>query len=144
MLWALAFTAWATGCARAPSLAVCLPPDGRFELRYLHSVERTPVIERYRVAADGSLWLEGMRFRSAGWGLPHEGYRRRGVWFETSTPPVLLPELVLRVSPLARQEIRVGGYVLAMADRLPEGTAVRVEAASAAGCPKALLLRPVR
>lgn len=144
MLWALAVSALAAGCARASPLSVCLPPDGRFELHYVHSVERTPVVERYRIAADGSLWLEGMRFRSAGWGSPHQGYRRRGTWFETTTPPVPVSELVLRVSRLARHQIRVGEYVLAVADRLPEGTAVRVEVHAGAGCPVALSVRPVR
>lgn len=132
------------GCVRPLALSACLPPDGRFELHYLHSVERTPVVERYRVAEDGSLWLEGMRFRSGGWGLPHQGYRRRGPWFETTTPPRPLAGLVLRVSPLARQEVRVGGRVLALAAQLPEGTALRVEVAPSPGCRRALWLRPVR
>jgi hypothetical protein len=130
--------------ARSPALSVCLPADGRFELHYVHSVERTPVVERYRVAADGSLWVEGMRFRSAGWGLPAQGYRRRGGWFETTDPPRRLENWVVRVSRMGRQEVRAGGRVLRLYPHLPEGAALRVRVRPADRCPRALVLELVR
>ncbi len=121
---------------------MCLPPTGRFELRYVHSVEQTPVVERYRVR-EGRLWLEGMRFRSLGWGLPAEGFVRHGDWFETTGPPRPLDGLVLRVSHLARQELVAGQQALPLHRRLPDGTALRLEVRSRGRCPQELWLRPV-
>ncbi|MCS7235935.1 MAG: DUF1850 domain-containing protein [Armatimonadota bacterium] len=123
---------------------LCLPADGRFELRYLHSVERSPVVERYRVAPDGTVWLEGMRFRSVGWGLPSDGFMRRGSWFETTSPPRRLRALVLRVSHAARQELRAGGHALALRDVAREGALLRLVAGRAAGCPQALVVQANR
>ncbi|GBD29805.1 hypothetical protein HRbin32_00897 [bacterium HR32] len=128
-------------CARTPDLSVCLPPDGRFELRYVHSVERTPVVERYRVW-DRSLWLEGMRFQSLGWGLPAEGFVRRGGWFETTGPPRRMDGLVLRVSHQVRPELAAGQQTLPLYRRVPDGAALRLEVSSGGGCPERLLLRP--
>jgi hypothetical protein len=128
-------------CARPPDLSVCLPPDGRFELRYVHSVERTPVVERYRVR-DGRLWLEGMRFQSLGWGLPAEGFVRRGGWFETTGPPRPLDSLVLRVSHQVRPELVAGRQIFPLDRRVPDGAALRLEVRSGGRCPEELLLRP--
>lgn len=130
-------------CGIAPPRSLCLPPDGRFELYYVHSAERSPVVERYRVDAKGRLWLEGMRFRSLGWGLPAEGFVWRAGWFETTAPPRRLDEFVLRVSRLAGQKLRAGGRVLALSALARDGAALRVEAASTPGCPRLLVLRDV-
>ncbi len=129
-------------CAGVPALSVCLPPDGRFEVHYDHSVERTRVVERYRLAS-GRLWLEGMRFRSLGWGLPAQGFVRRGGWFETTDPPRPVDGLVLRVSHVARPEVVAGGTTLSLYRVLPDGAAVRVEGASGGDCPRRLVLRRV-
>lgn len=137
----LALGALLAACGTAPGLSLCLPPDGRFELHYVHSAERSPVVERYRVDAQGRLWLEGMRFRSLGWGLPADGFVRRAGWFETTTPPRRLDEFVLRVSRLAGQELRAAGRVLVLSAVARDGAALRVEAASTPTCPRLLVLR---
>ncbi|OFX35332.1 MAG: hypothetical protein A2Z07_13270 [Armatimonadetes bacterium RBG_16_67_12] len=73
-------------------------PGDRIELRYRHSVERTPIVEVFRVERDG-LWFEEMRFVSQGAGLPTEGYVKEGDHFVLRQPrrvgtlPVLLSEL---------------------------------------------------
>jgi hypothetical protein len=138
---ALLLCATSAGCARQP-LSLCLPADGRFELRYLHSVERSPVVERYRVDGHGRLWLEGMRFRSVGWGLPADGFVRRDGWFQTTDPPRRLDRLVLRVSHLARQELWVGRRAVALHSRFADGSAVTVQAARTPTCPRALVVQP--
>ncbi len=125
-------------------VSLCLAADRRFELHYLHSVERTPVVEHYRAGPDGNLWLDGMRFRSSGWGLPSEGFRRRGTWFETTTPPRRLGRLVVRVSALAQQTLHVAGRVLVLRDLAPEGAALQLEVARARSCPVALVVRGAR
>lgn len=66
--------AWAT------CLAIAAHPDGRaldtidaatFDIRYVHSVTRTPVVERYRI--DGAILREtSIAFREHGPGLPTE------------------------------------------------------------------------
>jgi len=139
----LLFCAASVAYSPTARTSLCLPSDGRFELRYLHSVERTPVVERYRVAADGTLWLEGMRFRSSGWGFPSEGFRRHGAWFETTHPPRRLDGLVLRVSRLSRQELRAGVRVLALYPLAREGAALRVDPFTRGRCPRGLILRSV-
>ncbi len=129
-------------CARAQELSVCLPQNGRFELRYVHSVELTPVVERYRFH-EGALWLEGMRFQSLGWGLPAEGFVRRGDWFETTGPPRRLNGLVLRVSHRVRPELLVGGKTLPLYQWVPDGGLLRLQVKSGGRCPLELLLHPV-
>lgn len=52
-------------------------PGSTAVLRYRHSVERTPVVERFRVESGGLRFVE-MRFVSQGAGLPTEGYVREG------------------------------------------------------------------
>lgn len=66
--------------AQAACLAIAAHPDGAaldtieaaaFDVRYLHSVTRTPVVERYRI--DGRVLREtSMQFREHGPGLPTE------------------------------------------------------------------------
>jgi hypothetical protein len=128
-------------CAGPAPSFLCLPQDGRFELHYLHSVERSPVVEHYRVGPDGALWLEGMRFRSLGWGLPADGFVRRHGWFETTFPPRRIPALVLRVSRLAHQQLRAGRHALALSDVARDGAALQLAVGPARHCPRALLLR---
>lgn len=130
----------ASGAFPRRALTLCLPPDGRFELHYVHSVERSPVVERYRVSTDGSLWLEGMRFRSLGWGLPADSFVVRAGWFETTGPARRLDRLVVRVSRLARQELRAGARVLALPAVARDGAALRVEAGAARPCRAVVVL----
>jgi hypothetical protein len=85
-----------------------------------------------------------MRFRSAGWGLPAQGYRRRGPWFETTDPPRRLENWVLRVSHVSRQEVRAGGCVARLYPRLPDGAALRVRVRAVDGCRRAVVLEPAR
>ncbi|MDR7417204.1 MAG: DUF1850 domain-containing protein [Armatimonadota bacterium] len=85
----------------AAPVSLCLRESPSFEIRYTHSVERTPVVETYRVQGK-TLVLVGMRFRSSGWGLPSEGYVRQDGWFVLSGLHRPLDALRLRVTRLNR------------------------------------------
>ncbi|MCS7173448.1 MAG: DUF1850 domain-containing protein [Armatimonadetes bacterium] len=106
MSWLLLFflLALPPGQSGTPRVLLCLRESPFFELRYVHSVERTPVIETYRVQGD-TLVLMGMRFRSGGWGLPSEGYVRQNGWFVVSGLRHPLTALHLRI-------LRLNQYVL--------------------------------
>lgn len=134
VLWALA------GCrAPSPLLSICVE-SGAFELHYVHSVERTPVVEVYRVR-DGTIVLEGMRFRSLGWGLPSEGYVRRGGWFVVSGLGRRLGTLRVRTTRLNRYTLVVGDRAVPLVERAPEGALVELLVARTPGCDRALQVR---
>lgn len=75
-------------------------------LEYMHSVERTPVVEVYEAARRG-LRLRRMEFAAAGAGLPSEGYVRVGDRFVLWTDR-RLPQLPVRVSAGSRQRLLIG------------------------------------
>lgn len=79
-------------------------------LEYTHSVERTPVAERYQADAEG-LRLLRMEFVSQGAGLPSTGYVREGNRLVLKTDR-LLNNLTLRVSAVARPRLVVGTQIL--------------------------------
>jgi hypothetical protein len=123
-------------------MSVCLPADGRFEIRYIHSVEKTPVIETYRVADDGAIFIEGMRFRSLGWGLPSEGYVYRDGWYVISGVGRRIGTLHLRVSQFARHELAASGNTHPLYGRVRDGGGVVVAASRTRDCPRLLEARP--
>jgi len=96
------------------------------ELRYVHSVERTPVIEVYRVDADG-LHLILMRFSSQGAGLPTEGYVREGDHFVIRTDR-RIGDLEVRVSRVASHHLVAGPDTLDLVGLAGDGAAIRLQA----------------
>ncbi|MGH2374721.1 MAG: DUF1850 domain-containing protein [bacterium] len=97
-------------------------PGERVELRYIHSVERTPVIEEFRAERHG-LRLVAMRFYSQGAGLPTEGYTREGDQFVLRTNR-RIGTLPLRVSSIAGHRLRVGAVDVDLAALAGDGAAV--------------------
>ncbi|HEY8425919.1 MAG TPA: DUF1850 domain-containing protein [Limnochordales bacterium] len=108
--------------------------DGAFALVYRHSVERTRVLERWRVACDsaegeavgapaGVLVMEGMEYRSLGAGLPVEGQIRQGadgpVLTVTLQQTINIRSLVLGVLPLTEHALWLpdGRHIPLPADR---------------------------
>lgn len=96
----------------------------RVELRYTHSVERTPVIEEFRAERDG-LHLVAMRFSSQGAGLPTQGYTREGDHFVLRTDRKI-GTLPLRVSRIAGHRLRVGIDDVDLVGLAGDGAAVAV------------------
>jgi len=133
---------WIFGSCRVPGLllSICLGEGGAFELHYVHSVERTPVVEVYRVR-DGAIVLEGMRFRSLGWGLPLEGYVRRDGWFVVSGLGRRLGTLQVRTTRLNRHTLVVGDRTVPLAERVRDGALLELFVARTSGCERALQVR---
>jgi hypothetical protein len=97
----------------------------RFEIRYIHSVERTPVIEEYGAQPDG-LWFESMRFYSQGAGLPTEGYVREGNAFVLRARRKV-GVLSVRVSSIARHELAIGEERIDLVALAREGAALAID-----------------
>ena len=113
------------------------PAGQRLELRYTHSVERTPVIEEYRAEPDG-LWFESMRFFSQGAGLPTEGYVREGNAFVLRARRKV-GVLSVRVSAVAGHHLIVGVERLDLVALARDGAGLAIDSR-----PGPLQLRRVR
>ncbi|MDR7521072.1 MAG: DUF1850 domain-containing protein [Armatimonadota bacterium] len=96
-------------------------------LHYQHSVERTPVVEVFRIEPDG-LWFVEMRFASQGAGLPTEGYVREGNQF-VQRGPRRIGALPVRVSALAGHRVQVGPREVDLVAEFRDGTAITIAAA---------------
>ena len=81
-------------------------PSERVELHYVHSVERTPIVEVFQPEPDGLRFIE-MRFSSQGAGLPTQGYTREGDHFVLRGDR-MIGALPVRVSAVARHSLQVG------------------------------------
>jgi hypothetical protein len=99
-------------------------PGMSVELRYGHSVERTPIVEVYRVEPDG-LWFVEMRFVSQGAGLPTEGYVREGGQFVLRRRRHV-GVLSLRLSAIAGHRLRVGDQEIDLVRAFADGQAVTI------------------
>ena len=97
-------------------------PGERIELRYTHSVERTPIIEEFRAERSG-LRLVAMRFVSQGAGLPTEGYTREDGWFVLRTNK-RIGALPLRVSRIAGHRLRLGAEEADLVALAGDGAAI--------------------
>lgn len=75
-----------------------------FELRYVHSVEKTPVSEYFTLNETGAVVLTGTRFHGFGAGLPTDGaegtFSRDGDAFVISDWERLIGQLRVRLSPM--------------------------------------------
>ncbi len=100
-------------------------PGDLIELRYLHSVERTPIVEAFRIDSDG-LHLVLMRFSSQGAGLPTEGYVREGDHFVIRTDR-RVGNLALRVSQVAGHTLVAGPDRVDLVGLAGDGAAVLLQ-----------------
>lgn len=84
--------------------AACVAVDSHFTLRYIHSVEKTPVFETYRINGDGEIYLEETVVKSSGYGLPEAAatghYRFENGWLRITGFNKKINPLVFRVSYL--------------------------------------------
>ncbi|MDR5709386.1 MAG: DUF1850 domain-containing protein [Armatimonadota bacterium] len=138
MLWLLLLVlALPPGRSGTSQILLCLRESPFFELRYVHSVERTPVVETYRIQG-GRLVLVGMRFRSVGWGLPSEGYVRQNGWFVVSGLHRPLGALRLRVMRLNRYLLVAERQTLPLLSLAGEGGVLVLSAGRVPGCTRVL------
>ena len=83
------------------------------ELNYTHSVERSPVSERYLVT-DGQLRQTKIIFESYGWGLPTDAtVERVGGQFHAPMDRSY-DELMITPGPIADQHLSVGGRQISL------------------------------
>jgi hypothetical protein len=94
------------------------------EVHYVHTVERTPVVEVFAAGTDGLRFVE-MRFVSQGAGLPTEGYLREGGAFvlRRQDPPRALP---LAVSAAAGHRLIAAGHSVDLVALAGDGARVLV------------------
>lgn len=84
----------------------------KFNIEYLHSVARTPVIEFFEIK-DGKILLTGTEYYSYGAGLPTEAgqgeYILKDDKFIIKNINQYLPEILLRISDYAEHEFNFNG-----------------------------------
>jgi hypothetical protein len=109
-------------------MSIGAAPGDLVELRYVHSVERTPIVEAFRAERDG-LWFVEMRFVSQGAGLPTEGYVKEGDHFVLRGPR-RVGALPLVVSGVAGHRLWIGGREVDLVKEFGDGAAVTVSSAA--------------
>ena len=95
-----------------PTAARCFPLRSRFQLSWVHSVERTAWRETYHVRRGGIL-LVASEFSSAGAGLPDtlrpgEIFRAGGGKMRIEHRRVPIPDLRIHLSPLSHHLLHIG------------------------------------
>lgn len=101
-----------------------------FSLHFIHSVQKTPVTENFRITATGQLELESTVYQSFGVGLPFlasDGkFAMVGNKFVMQDMERIFPRLSLRTGPEARLTLYYQGREWAMYRELPAGTKVDI------------------
>ena len=90
----------------------CFPVGSRFELSWVHSVERTPWRETYRLK-DAEIVLVASEFSSAGAGLPDslrpgETFRSGGGKMRIEHRRLAIRDLRIRLSDLSHHLLHIG------------------------------------
>ena len=110
------------GCVRVPWPA--------FTIRFLHSVQKTPVWENLQVEQDGTLTLLSTRYQSFGVGLPFlesEGdFHEEGDYFVFDHMNRHFPQLTLRTGVGTRLTLSVAGREYRLYEAYPPGTRVDI------------------
>lgn len=107
-------------------------PGATFMLEYVHSSERVPVRGTFRVEDDRTLTVMETAFGGFGPGLPEltrdDDWRIAGGMIVHRPRETTLPELRLRVSPVARQQLTTpSGRQLDLATMVGEGGLLLVQ-----------------
>jgi len=104
------------------------------ELRYIHSVARTPVSEYFRVE-DNNFILYKTVFESYGAGLPLDGgeFKRENGKFVQEGQNIKLEQLVIRVSRTEGQELIVAGEAFNLQEFLEPGQRLTVSSYTPVG-----------
>lgn len=108
-------------------------PGTGFFVRFIHSVQRTPVEEHFVVneAADGFV-LRSTRYESFGVGLPFlvsdGNFRREGDRFVMDGMDRPVPRLDLRPGVSTELTLFLAGETIPLYERVPLGSLVRVRA----------------
>lgn len=108
------------------SLAVYEVEAGdRFEIRYVHSFEKTPIHETYAVEGEGIVQVrEAYKYHAAGLEFTRETYRE-GDWI-VSEPDRELDSFTVRVARTTEQSLVVDGTERSLDSYAEPGSGVRV------------------
>ena len=112
-----------------PLAVVPLWKDMPFSIRFIHSVQRTPVLENLVARADGSGFeLLSTKYRSFGVGLPFlesEGeFRMEGDDYVFDRMGRRFPDLSLRTGAGTKLTVQVPGRAYPLHEMFPPGTKV--------------------
>lgn len=113
-------------------LAAQIRDEVPLTVRFIHSVQKTPVEEFLTVRADGHFHLAGTRYQSHGVGLPflaEEGaFRREGDYFILDMERDY-PALSLRTGAGTELRIEAAGREIPLYERYPAGTRIDLRVA---------------
>lgn len=109
--------------------AVRADPGDRLCMRYIHSVERTPVEGWFAVAEEGGFRAIKTKTAGTGTGLPNVARGRKvhteGKWLVIHEGGEYYPEIPFYYHPLNKLRIRVGDKKLDL-ENIPEGSRLRI------------------
>ncbi|MEC9490249.1 MAG: DUF1850 domain-containing protein [Halanaerobiales bacterium] len=101
-----------------------------FEIKYQHSVARTPVLEFFEIK-DGKILLTGTEYQSYGAGLPTSAeqgdYIVKNDRFYIKNIDQFLPEIMLRVSDYAEHEFIFNQESFKLYKNLKTGTLLQIK-----------------
>lgn len=100
-------------------------------IRFIHSVQKTPVLENLAVAADGQgLLLHSTKYQSFGVGLPFlasEGsFHEEGDYFVFDHMERYFPKLTLRTGVGTKLTLYLRGREYPLYEKYPPGTAIDI------------------
>lgn len=103
-------------------------PNDRFSIEYVHSVNKTRVVEEFRVDNDNRLALKAVRYSSLGVGMPYspeEGTlaHENGEYILAGLNRVF-QQIPLQVSPIPQYAVSVDGHSLHLSQTAGEGEIV--------------------
>lgn len=118
--------------ARGGGTVLILPfrPGDEFSISYIHSVNRSGIIDRFSLDDDGTVRLEGSIFSSYGAGVAGEPegsgvFSSRDGYLEHSGIDMRIPDLVVFVGTEAEHRFHSPAGDFRLADRAPPGSSLR-------------------
>lgn len=101
-----------------------------FTLRYMHSVQKTPVFEIYRIDGSGDIYLQETTVKSSGYGLPTAEttghFNFKDGWLRITGFNRKIDPLVLRVSYLNDMLLIFGDHCVNLPDIAIPGHRIEV------------------
>lgn len=110
--------------ANPSQLVARLPADRLVVLRYLHSVEGTPVEGHFRITPDGQFEILQTRYTSVGTGLPTAVENRpeqRGEWFVVNESQPVMDRLGFFAIPENALSVQAGAVTFDIRSILQQG-----------------------
>lgn len=121
--------------AEGGRLAAALPAGRGFALRFIHSINLSPVEEFFILGGESSLILQKVSFAQFGTGMPTGDDEVIGMedGLYVTKPARSFETIELRVSPVPGHELRLDGVIIPLTRWVPPGGMLRLRASPAAG-----------